>query len=328
MMNTPPAAGAALMTEPPQRVADSGRVAALVPRQFVELLLPGEFVEPGAARGYHIDLRPKAFSTAWPPPWPFTTVLHVPYTQWGLGCYEHYLAGDGEEWLQASVRAAEHLLDTQEREGAYRGGFIHTKPYPHTFRLEPPWLSGIAQGQAASLFVRLAGELGQERFVEAARDALRPLAIPSPQGGVLAQLGGGPFPEEYPTDPPSYVLNGGLFALFGVYDAEVALGDSGLPFTFADLVETFASSIDRWDTGYWSRYDLFPHPAKNVASSAYHRLHVSQLTALGRLVQRDELEGARVRFERYGRSKVGRRRAFLGKALFRMLVSRRHPPSR
>ena len=33
-----------------------------------------------------------------------------------------------------------------------------------------------------------------------------------------AELDGAPVPEEYPTDPPSFVLNGGIFALWGLYD--------------------------------------------------------------------------------------------------------------
>ena len=51
------------------------------------------------------------------------------------------------------------------------------------------------------------------------------MRLPSGEGGVQARLGGGPWPEEYPTDPPSYVLNGGIFALWGMYDVGAGLGD-------------------------------------------------------------------------------------------------------
>ena len=39
---------------------------------------------------------------------------------------------------------------------------------------------------------------------------------------------------------------------------------------FEEGVTTLARNLHRWDTGQWSRYDLFPHPVPNVASPAYH----------------------------------------------------------
>ena len=44
---------------------------------------------------------------------------------------------------------------------------------------------------------------------------------------------------------------------------EVAANDRGL---FVDATETLAAHVDRWDTRFWSRYDLYPHPIVNVAS--------------------------------------------------------------
>jgi heparosan-N-sulfate-glucuronate 5-epimerase len=128
--------------------------------------------------------------------------------------------------------------------------------------------------------------------------------VPSTRGGAQALLGGGPFYEEYPTDPPSFVLNGAIFALWGVYDVSLRLDADGAGKDFADALAALASNIERWDCGYWSLYDLFPHPVPNVASSAYHSLHTTQLRAMQLITPRPEFERTADTFERYASSRA------------------------
>ena len=194
--------------------------------------------------------------------------------------------------------------------------------YPHSLPLPAPWLSAMAQGQGASLLVRLHAHTGHERFVEGALLALRPFAVPAAQGGVQALLDGRPFPEEYPTLPASHVLNGAIFALWGLRDVAIALDDQDAHRGFADGAETLALNLHRWDTGRWSLYDLFPHPIPNPASSFYHALHVSQLEAMALFAPHAEIERVRSRFEAYAASDRLRRLAFAHKCAYRLLVPR------
>jgi heparosan-N-sulfate-glucuronate 5-epimerase len=279
----------------------------------------GENFAAGAVRGYYIDMRVKAETPVWHTP---KVPLFVGPIQWGLGCFERYLAGEGEVWLKAAEERAEELVDSQQRDGPQAGGFLHRHALAHTFALRPPWISAMAQGEGASLLVRVFQETGVERYAEAARRALLPLSVDSADGGVRARLDGRAFPEEYPTQPPSCVLNGAIFTLWGLHDVGVALDDAGALATFADGLDTLAENLHRWDLGYWSRYDLFPHPAVNVASSFYHDLHANQLRAMHRLAPRPQLAETADRWKRYAASSLCRRRALAGKALFRLLVPR------
>lgn len=289
------------------------------------LSLPmGDRVVAGKVEGYYIDMRVKAPEPHWPLPLLAGTErpLHVGATQWGLGCYERYLAGEGEAWLHAVCDCADELIATQEQDGLLKGGWLHGRPLAHTFPLNPPWLSGMAQGEGASLLVRLFLKTGVERYAEAARRALLPLALDVADGGVRALLRGRSFPEEYPTTPPSFVLNGGMFAMWGLYDVGVGLDEPDVLATFHDAVDTLAVNLYRWDLGYWSRYDLFPHPVPNVASSFYHDLHIKQLQVTNLLAPRPELAETAERWLDYETSPLNRGRAFAGKALFRMIVPR------
>ena len=279
---------------------------------------------PERPRGYHIDFSAKAEAPSWPPPWlpPPEEELYVSAAQWALGAWERYVAGEGEEWRRGALVAADHLLANQQDGGPLDGAFLHRSPMPHTFPLDPPWASAITQGEAASLFVRLQVDSGEERFAEAARRALAPMLVPTADGGCLATVGNEPFYEEYPTDPSSLVLNGAIFALLGFHDVARALDDGAATDSFERGVAGLIGLLDRYDTGHWSRYDLYPHPVPNIASSAYHLLHITLLTALDRVYPRAELRRTRDRFELYRASRLDRRRAFAQKVAFRLVIPR------
>ena len=289
------------------------------------LSLPvGSHVRPDQLGGYYIDFSRKPNAPGWPPDFLGSpeTELHVATAQWALGCYERYLTGEGDAWLAAALAGADHLVRHQVRDGVHEGGWIHHWAMPHTYRLEPPWLSAMAQGEGASLLLRAHAATGEERYAEAAMRALSPLASPVSEGGLRAPLGDGFFLEEYPTEPPSQVLNGGIFALWGYFDASVALADADAHGHFEHGVASLAANLHRWDTGSWSLYDLYPHPAPNVASSFYHVLHINQIRAMELLAPRPEFAQTVRRFETYLESRRRRIEAFMRKAVFRVRVPR------
>ena len=284
----------------------------------------GSNIRPGALAGYYIDMSRKADLPRWPPPWLAAPKMDpiIGAAQWGLGADERYLGGEGDVWRDAALEAALHLLQGQEKRGEQKGAWIHRYSLDHTFDVGDRWISAMAQGEAASLFVRAHAVSGDDGFADAALLALRPLGIAQSAGGVRAQLGGGYFLQEYPTDPPAHVLNGGIFALWGYHDVALALGDTDARREFDEGAETLAKNLGRWDTGSWTRYDLFPFPVVNLASSFYHLLHIDQLRAMQLIAPRSEFEAAVRRFEGYSASRALWTRAFAHKALFRILVPR------
>ena len=282
----------------------------------------GRSIEPAGIRGYYIDFRSKNASAAWPPewfPWPgFHRFMGV--AQWGLGAFERYLLGEGEAWLAASTAAARYVVEQQERSGSLRGGWLEPRGHRHTFTTPAPWLSAMAQGQCASLLVRVGRETGDDELLESAASGLRPMVVQVDAGGVAARLDGGLFLEEYPTDPPSLVLNGAIFALWGAFDVARALGNDLGTRIFAEAGDTLAANLDRWDTGFWSRYDLYPHRLVNVASPFYHALHIEQLDAMNRIAPAPAYAALAARFRGQAASMPNRARALVQKAAFRLVV--------
>lgn len=301
----------------------------------------GPRLESGVVAGYALDLRAKAEDPDWPPGWMVLggggaadgsivqvgsvmaeRLIYVSQVQWGLACFERYLAGGGEVWLVGAIGAGRYLVASQQRGGRYDGGWLHRFAFPHTYPLRKPWVSAMAQGEGASLLVRLYGVTEEPLFAEAALRALRPLRVSVANGGARSSLGGGPFLEEYPTDPPSLVLNGTFFALWGLHDVGVALGDEQAASEFEEGVDVLARELHRWDVGFWSRYDLYPHRVANVANPFYHRLHINLLRAMRVLAPRPQFDVMIERFEAYGRSSRNVRRVYVHKLLFRLFSPR------
>jgi hypothetical protein len=285
----------------------------------------GSLTGEGSVRGYYIDLRVKAKRPDWPGAWPWAPGEQswIALAQLGLAAHERWLAGEGEEWLVLARNVGDTMCANQVEGGARHGAWEQGFDLPHTYELRAPWISAMAQGEGASLLVRLHLATGEAPYAEAALRALAPLRVPVAHGGTAALLDGRPFPQEYPTSPPSFVLNGGMFAMWGLYDAGLGLGDGAAAAEFEQAVDTLAANLHRWDTGSWSLYDLYPHPIRNWASPAYHQLHSSQLRAMAALSPRPEFTATAERFERYAASAPKRVRALAHKGAFRVRVPRR-----
>jgi hypothetical protein len=278
----------------------------------------GPAIDPQSVAGYPIDMRAKAQSR-WPAEATRSWAAEYVYVaQYGLGCYERFLAGDGEVWLDAALDVGRHLVARQHADGSW----LQQEPFLHTFPLRVPWRSAMAQGQCASLLVRLHLEASDATFAEAALKGIEPMRRPSDQAGACAWLDGSPWPEEYTTEPPSFVLNGAIFAWWGLRDVGVGLGNAAAEEAFATGVSTLAANLHRFDTGWWSLYCLHEFPVRPISSSFYHVLHITQLEAMHALAPHPELEAVRQRWTRYLESPRLRRRALAEKVLFRLVVPR------
>lgn len=304
-------------TAPQRRPRQSRGSAGFFSSARTFFLPVGEQLDPTGIRGYPIDMRIKADTLDTGPA--RACPLHVVTLQYALGCFERWLAGEGDRWLDAAIEVGNHMVSHQEKDGSW----LHLTPLPHTFPLPAPWRSAMAQGEAVSLLVRLFRETGDESFANSALAALAPMRKSVSEGGVAAELDGGPWFEEYPTAPPSYVLNGAIFALWGLRDASVGLDDDQARREFDDGLRTLARNLWRFDSGWWSLYSLYPHKVRNVASSFYHDLHINQLEAMGKLSPLPELESTRLRWRGYANSAVNQSRAFASKVMFRLMVPRK-----
>ncbi|KAG8291443.1 D-glucuronyl C5-epimerase [Homalodisca vitripennis] len=154
--------------------------------------------------------------------------------------------------------------------------------------LLPGWLSAMGQGHGISVLARAYYHSGGERqYLDTALKALKPFRVLSKDGGVLAlYLGQVPWYEEYPTEPASFVLNGFIYSLIGLYDLlslAPALQAREAAALFHQGVKSLKKLLLAFDNGSGTNYDLRHLTigcAPNIARWDYHATHVNQLLLL------------------------------------------------
>lgn len=237
----------------------------------------------------------------------------IAVAQYGLACFNYW---KHNEFLKCADWLVHHLKPNAQGLPVW----MHEFDWEYFQALRAPWYSGLAQGQGVSLLLRAYHVTRQGRYREAAASALTCLWTPVAQGGArFTDERGHEWIEEYITDPPTHILNGFLWALWGVWDWLRFVEATG---PAKDLWEgslaTLEQNLLRFDAGYWSLYDLAPVGRKNVASLFYHRLHIVQLDVMHRLTGREVFQFFRDRWRGYARSPLKRRRAWWAKVLFKL----------
>ncbi|KAJ8878740.1 hypothetical protein PR048_019326 [Dryococelus australis] len=146
----------------------------------------------------------------------------------------------------------------------------------------------MGQGHAISVLARAYFHSGGDpQYLDAALAGLKPFQIPSAEGGVLATfLDKFPWYEEYPTTPASFVLNGFIYSLLGLYDLRSIVPPEHAR-EAATLFDQGMASLKKllllYDTGSGTSYDLRHFTlgtAPNLARWDYHATHVNQLLLL------------------------------------------------
>ncbi len=221
--------------------------------------------------------------------------------QYALALHDAVLREGRAELRPRLAAQLEAVLRNTDRDGPWQGFIVHRWRNTKYQRLATPWVSALGQGNAISALLRGHQLLGEARFLEAATELFAALARPLHEGGVrFVDRCGHLWFEEYPMDPPSHVLNGFVFALWGILDFARATGDERAGQWWRAGVETLKAHLPDFDRGFWSLYDL---RYRELASLPYHRnVHVPQLDALYGLTGEPAFHSFARRWERFGRS--------------------------
>jgi len=243
----------------------------------------------------------------------------IAIAQYGLGSYNLWRRSWGIESKQRFFRVADWLCSNLEQNAHGIRVWNHHFDWEYRNTLRAPWYSGLAQGQGISVLVRAHKESGDPRYLEAARQALVSFHRTIEQGGVaFTDQSGDLWFEEYIVFPPTHILNGFIWALWGVYDFALATNDVDVRELFSRGVRTLLHNLDRYDLGFWSLYEQSGTRLPMVASRFYHRLHIVQLRVMQRLTGERKFSEVADRWESYARSRANRTRALGYKAAFKL----------
>ena len=244
----------------------------------------------------------------------------IAIAQWGLGNHDLWLRTGAEERRARFLRAGEWLLANLEPNAAGLHVWPHRFEWEYQTLLPSGWYSALAQGQGLSLLLRAHRATGDARYLAAAERVLETFFHEMEEGGVVhTDAEGLVWLEEVIVHPPTHILNGMLWASWGLYDHWLHTGSARARTRWEDSVRTLRARMSDFDIGYWSLYDIAGARVPNAASPFYHALHVLQLRVMHRLTQ-DSLFGEWAeRWAGFQRNGPRRRLAWAHKALFKLL---------
>lgn len=244
----------------------------------------------------------------------------IAIAQWGLGNFNLYRRTLKPARRERALLAANWLVKSLRPNAQGVLVWRHEFDWEYRDLLQAGWYSALAQGQGVSLLCRVYRDTGCDVYLDVARAAFRSMTIDVAEGGVrLADGSDGAWLEETIVDPPTHILNGFLWAIWGVHDYAVTSRDPDARALLAACARTLVRNLPRFDCGFWSLYEQSGTRLPMLASPFYHRLHISQLTITARLLQMPELDAWATRWRGYTERAWGARRAFVQKALFKLL---------
>lgn len=193
-----------------------------------------------------------------------------------------------EAHYEQFLKAADWFVGNQDENGAWSIP-VTRRLAAGRIQLLPGWYSAMSQGQAISVLVRAYVATGSSKYIDAAFRATGVFHVPSGKGGVRAEfLGRYPWYEEYPTNPGTFVLNGFIYALVGLYDLKLYLDEpderNAVDALYSAGLDSLKSMIAMFDTGSGTLYDLRHVSSNDLAPNRarwdYHSTHINQLLLL------------------------------------------------
>lgn len=196
--------------------------------------------------------------------------------QCSLGCFN--LIADG--FIETYMPTFEANINWLIRNGVeYKNTIVFPFPYGiPDFNPEPGWVSGMYQGQILSALLRsylITQDIELEQICSKIYNSFS-LCL-GELYGFRMETDDALWFEEAPQFPPRHILNGAIYAIWGIFDYMVLFPGQEVARTWEKSVQTIKKNLPKYDSGFWSYYDL----NKSIASYYYHNsVHVPQLKVL------------------------------------------------
>ena len=241
--------------------------------------------------------------------------------QYGFGALQKYLSTEKVEYKEIFIAQCEWLVRTLKVDelGIGRWEYDFAGDVYEVYKTNNTWISALSQAQGISLLLRGYILTGEIRYLDICHKAFNAFLYNVDKGGVLNwDSDGNLFLEESPTSKVSAILDGFLFAIWGVYDYYSITFDNRAYEIYELCIKTLLNVLPKYDLGYWSRADLFLEKRIMHASFFYHKLHVEQLKVYYEKTNIQLFKYYSERWEEFYNNFWYRLKALIHKALFKV----------
>ena len=244
----------------------------------------------------------------------------IAIAQWGLGNYNLWIETQSEKYYNNFIKCADWLVENLVENKFGLKVWMHHFDFEYRDTLKSPWYSGLAQGQGISVLARANKETNLEKYKHSAYEAFRVFQVSTVNGGVnYKDENENNWIEEYIVNPPTHILNGFMWGLWGVFDYALQFNDKSAKELFQQYNNTLIQNLESYDNGFWSLYEHSGTWLKMIASHFYHKLHIVQLKVMYQLTSDNIFNEVANRWAKYLESPFKRKRAHLQKVIFKVL---------
>lgn len=195
-----------------------------------------------------------------------SVVFPVAVFQYALGCYDLFLTQKKDIYLNKFLQCAEWTLRKMDTKGRWDNFSFVYPNYPY---------GAMAQGEGASVLLRAYTVTHNDAYLKAARKAIDFMLLDISDGGTSLVSEEKLILCEYTI--PAVVLNGWIFAWWGLYDYVLVTNDKGYyQSALMKSLNTLVNMLPQFDCAYWSMYDL----DGKITSPFYHNLHIAQMQVM------------------------------------------------
>ncbi len=197
--------------------------------------------------------------------------------QYGLMCYDLMHDGiDTEKNLEKFYKCVSWL---EKEKKNFKDAYVWPNMPNKQYELDNGWISGMYQGQAISLYLRAYQHSNYDDYLSTSTKIFAFFKYDYSEGGVkrIDEKGFVWF-EEYPTNKPSYVLNGFIYTVFGILDFYRVTKNEEAKILYESCINTLLGNIKKYDVWYWSIYDQLK---KQLVSYYYQKnVHIPLMKIL------------------------------------------------
>ena len=225
--------------------------------------------------------------------------------QYGLGAYDLYLKTNDIVYLKKFNQCVKWALEHQENSGAWSNFFYIYPEHPY---------GAMAQGEGASLLIRAYKYTNDNEYLEAAQKAIDFMLKPLGEGGTTKYDGNNAYLMEYTFK--GMVLNGAIFAWWGLYDYVLAANDQGhYKAAKENTLRTIIEVLPSFTSTFWSKYSM----DGLLASPFYHNIHVAQMEAMYILTGNGAFKQCATRWKRQQNNPFCKSVAFIKKSVQKLM---------
>lgn len=234
--------------------------------------------------------------------------------QYALGLHDQYIHSGNPFHLEQFWHYADYFQKKQSPDGRWAYAF-------DWYGSQAPWYSALAQSRGAAVMLRAWLLKQDQKYLDAATNALSGFATSTAAGGFLHTFEPSQtaYFEEYPQTPTG-VINGFMASLISIWEVGYWTQIDWLKNLWSQGIQSLDAMLPFYSTGWWSLYDLDDKtPIANVNSPRYHLLEMNYLQVLGILSQSPVIQAEhQIRSQQYT-NRLARSRAFSMKCMRKLL---------